>query len=52
MIMQELIPWVWIAFSVAWTLHAGYVVLLSMRQKRLLRQIEDLQQLLKEQQGR
>lgn len=50
--MQELIPWVWYAFSIAWLLHALYVLLLSLRQKRLLRQIEDLQQVLKEQQGR
>jgi CcmD family protein len=50
--MQELIPWVWYAFSVAWAFHALYVLSLSMRQKRLSRQIEDLQQLLKEQQSR
>jgi CcmD family protein len=50
--MEELIPWVWYAFAIAWGLHAGYVLLLSMRQKRLLRQIEDLQQILKEQQGK
>jgi CcmD family protein len=50
--MQELVRWVWYAFTVAWVLHAGYVLTLSLRQKRLLRQIEDLQQLLKEQQSR
>jgi CcmD family protein len=50
--MQELIPWVWYAFSIAWIMHAGYVLSLSLRQKRLLRQIQDLQQQLKEQQGR
>lgn len=50
--MQELIPWVWYAFIFAWGFHALYVFSLSMRQKRLLRQIEDLQQLLKEQKGK
>ena len=50
--MQELIPWVWYAFAIAWIFHAAYVLSLSMRQKRLLRQIEDLQQVLKEHQGR
>ena len=50
--MEELIPWVWYAFTIAWVLHALYVFSLSMRQKRLLRQIEDLRQLLKEQQGK
>jgi CcmD family protein len=49
--MNELIPWVWYAFGVAWAIHAFYVFLLSLRQKRLLRQIEDLQQVLKEQRG-
>jgi CcmD family protein len=50
--MQELIPWVWYAFSIAWIMHAGYVLSLSLRQKRLLRQIQDLQEQLREQQGR
>jgi CcmD family protein len=49
--MNELIPWVWYAFSIAWAIHTFYVLLLSLRQKRLLRQIEDLQQVLKEQRG-
>jgi len=49
--MQELIPWVWYAFSIAWGFHAFYAISLSMRQKRLRRQIEDLEQVLKDQQG-
>lgn len=31
-----------LAFAVAWALHLGYLLKLSMRQKRLAREIEEL----------
>ena len=47
--MEENLKWLWVAFSVAWALHIGYVVLLSGRTNRLERQLEDLNAQLKEQ---
>ena len=47
--MEENLKWLWAAFSVAWALHIGYMMMLSGREKNLRRQIEDLKGLLKEQ---
>ena len=47
--MEENLRWLWVAFSVAWALHIGYVMLLSGRTKKLERQLEDLDTQLKEQ---
>ena len=49
--MEENLRWLWYAFGIAWGLHACYAASLAMRQKRLLRQIRDLHQLIKEQRG-
>ena len=38
----ENLKWLWMAFSVAWILHIGYVVLLSRRTSKLQRQLEHL----------
>lgn len=38
--MEENLKWLWAAFSVAWALHLGYVVLLSRRTRRLERELD------------
>ncbi|MYB50980.1 MAG: CcmD family protein [Acidobacteriia bacterium] len=40
--------WLWAAFSIAWALHVGYVLLLSGRTRKLERQISDLQEQLRQ----
>ena len=47
--MEENLKWLWVAFSVAWALHIGYVALLSGRTKKLEQQLENLSAQLKEQ---
>ena len=47
--MEENLKWLWVAFSVAWALHIGYVVLLSSRTNKLEQQLEDLNTQLKDQ---
>lgn len=49
--MEENLRWVWYAFGIAWGLHSLYAISLAMRQKRLVRQIEDLHHLIKDQRG-
>lgn len=40
--MGENLKWLWMAFSAAWILHIGYVVLLSRRTSKLERQLGHL----------
>ena len=47
--VEENLKWLWVAFSVAWALHIGYVALLSGRTKKLEQQLENLSAQLKEQ---
>ncbi len=47
--MEENLKWLWAAFSIAWALHVGYILLLSDRTKKLQGQLEDLRAQLSEQ---
>ena len=47
--MEENLKWLWVAFSVAWALHIGYVMLLSGRTKKLEQQLDDLNTQLRDQ---
>ena len=47
--MEENLKWLWVAFSVAWALHIGYVVLLSGRTKKLEQRLDDLNSQLRDQ---
>ncbi len=46
--MEPNFQWLWAAFSVAWALHVGYVLLLSGRTRKVERQIGDLQEQLRQ----
>ncbi|MDE0623649.1 MAG: CcmD family protein [Bryobacterales bacterium] len=46
--MEPNFKWLWAAFSIAWALHVGYVLLLSGRTRKLERQISDLQEQLRQ----
>ena len=46
--MEPNFKWLWAAFSIAWALHVGYVVLLSGRTRNLERQISDLREQLQQ----
>jgi hypothetical protein len=50
--MEENLKWLWYAFSAGWILHLTYVVSISIRQKRLGRQMQDLKSLLEEHESR
>ena len=45
--MEPNFKWLWAAFSIAWALHVGYVLLLSGRTAKLESQISDLKEQLK-----
>lgn len=47
--MEENLKWLWAAFSIAWALHIGYILLLSDRTRKLQSQLEDLRAQLGEQ---
>lgn len=46
--MEPNFKWLWAAFSIAWALHVGYVMLLSGRTRELERQISDLREQLEQ----
>ncbi len=46
--MEENLKWLWAAFSIAWAMHIGYLLLLSEQGKKLKNQLNDLQALLTE----
>lgn len=50
--MEENFKWLWYAFSAAWILHILYVFSLSVREKKLQRQIRDLKTLIEERDDR
>ncbi len=47
--MEENLKWLWAAFSIAWTMHIGYLGLLSSRTRKLELQLKDLRIQLAEQ---
>lgn len=47
--MEENLKWLWAAFSIAWALHIGYILVLSDRVRKLQGQLEDLRAQLGEQ---
>ena len=50
--MGENLKWLWAAFSVAWALHVGYIVLLSSRTRKLGRELEALRAQLQDREDR
>ena len=50
--MEENLKWVWYAFSAAWGLHAAYALSILLRQRRLREQVQDLQSLLEDEDGK
>ena len=46
--MPDNLEWLWYAFSAAWVLHILYLVSISVREKKLRQQINDLRTLLEE----
>lgn len=49
--MEENLRWLWYAFSAGWILHVLYLVSLSLREKKLREQLENLKAVLEETTG-
>ena len=49
--MEENLKWLWYAFSTAWILHVLYLGSLSVREKKLRQQLQNLKALLEEGDG-
>ncbi len=49
--MEENLKWLWYAFSAAWILHVLYLGSLSVREKKLRQQLQNLKALVEEGDG-
>ena len=50
--MEENLKWLWYAFGAAWILHVLYLGTLSMREKKLRQQLQNLKAMLEESDGK
>ena len=50
-VMEENLKWLWYAFSAAWILHVLYLGSLSVREKKLRQQLQNLKALVEEGDG-